>query len=33
MVLNQDDLIKEAILREFGRDLIPKSSLENFYLR
>ena len=29
LVLNQDDPIKNAILREFGRDLVPESSLEN----
>jgi len=29
LVLNQDHHIKVAILREFGGELIPKSSLEN----
>jgi len=29
LVLNQDDSIKDAILREFGKDLVPESSLEN----
>ncbi len=29
MVLNQDGPIKDAILREFGREKIPESSLEN----
>jgi predicted transcriptional regulator len=29
MVLNQDDSIKNVILREFGRKKVPESSLEN----